>query len=81
MATSNRKCSLPTCSSSGPLQTYKKQGILKVIECALQRKDDDMQTRMQTILDSQGEQSLIEMHTKIAIAHTHQRSILKGCWV
>ena len=39
-----------------------------------------MRTRMQTILDSQGELSLIEC-IKIAIAHTHQRRILNGCWV
>ena len=75
MATSNRKCSLPTCSSSEPLQIYKKQGILKVIECALQRKDDDMQTRMQTILDSQGEQSLIEMHKNCYCSYTSKEHI------
>ena len=75
MATSNRKCSLTACSSSWPLQTYKKQGILKVIECALQRKDDDMQTRMQTILDSQGEQSLIEMHKNCYCSYTSKEHI------
>ena len=75
MATPNGKCSLSTCSKSWPLQTYKKRGILKVIEYAVQRKDDDMRTRMQTILDSQGEQSLIEMHK-----NCHQRRILNGCW-
>ena len=75
MATPNRKCSLSTCSNSGPLQTYKKQGILKLIECAFQRKDDEMQTGMQEVLDLHGEQSSIEMHTNCYCSYTSKEHI------
>ena len=75
MATPNRKRSLSTCSNSGPLQTYKKQGILKLIECAFQRKDDEMQTGMHEVLDLHGEQSSIEMHTNCYCSYTPKEHI------
>ena len=44
ISTPNRKCLLSTYINSGPLETYKKQRLLKVIECAFQRQDDEMRT-------------------------------------
>ena len=48
--------------NSGPLQTFKQQGLLKLIDCAFQRKDYEMRTRMQAILDSQADKATFGMH-------------------
>ena len=75
MATPNRKCLLSTCSNSGQLQTYKKQGLLKVIECAFQRQDGEMRTTVQAVLDSQGEQASMEMHKNCYCSCTSKEHI------
>ena len=49
------KCLLSTCSRSEPLQVLKLQAVRKLIECAIDRQDDEAREKMRAILDSQGD--------------------------
>ena len=54
----NDRCLLPSCSSSGSLKTFKVQAVKKLLECAVERGDDETLNKLQTILNSHGEHQL-----------------------
>ena len=62
------KCLFPTCSSSGPLQTFRLQAIRKLLECATEKNDGETYSTIQGILDAQGEEASLELQ-KVAIVH------------
>ena len=54
---------IASCSESGQLKTFKPQGVKRlIIECATERHDNETHSRVQAILDSQGEHASVEVH-------------------
>ena len=58
------RCILSNCISSGSLKTFKLQAVKRLIECAVERGDDEIHDKLQTMLNSQGEQASIQVHNK-----------------
>lgn len=71
------KCLIPTCSRSGQLKTFKLQGVKRLIECATERHDNETRSRVQAILDSQGEQASVEVHKNCYCSFTSKDNIKK----
>ena len=64
------RCILSHCSSSASLKTFKLQAVKRLIECAVERGDDEIHDKLQTMSNSQGEQinssSLLFLYLKRA---------------
>jgi hypothetical protein len=71
------RCLLPTCSSPGPHTTFKLQAVKKLIDCATERHDNETRHRMQTMLDSQGEQASVELHKTCYCSFTSKSNVKK----
>ncbi len=69
------KCLLSTCSKPGPLKTFKLRAVKKVIECAIERHDDATCSKIQAVLDSQGEQASIDLHKNCYCSYTSKDHI------
>ena len=74
-AIGDEKCLLPTCSKSGPLTTFKLPAVKKLIDCATERQDDETRRRMQSILDSKGEQASVELHKNCYCSFTSKNNV------
>ena len=70
-----RKCLLSTCNRSGPLQTFKLQAVKKIIECAIERRDNESLAKMQGNLDSQGPEVSVELHKNCYCTFTSKEHI------
>lgn len=76
MASANAaKCILSTCSVTGPLTTFKKPGLLKAIDCAIQRQDEETRSALQSILDTKGDQASVEVHKSCYCSYTSKTHI------
>ena len=64
------RCILSNCSSSGSLKTFKLQAVKRLIECAVERGDDEIHDKLQTMLNSQGEQASIQVHKSCYCSYT-----------
>ncbi len=71
------KCCIPTCFKSGQLKTFKLQGVKRLLECVTERHDNETQSRVQAILDSQGEQASVEVHKNCYCSFTSKDNIKK----
>ena len=56
---------------------FKVQAIKKLIECAIARYDDETRTKVQAVLDSQGEQASVELHKSCYCSFTSKDHIKK----
>ena len=72
---SDGKCLIPTCNTSVPVQTFKIQAIKKFIECASKRHDDETIKRLQTIVDTHGENSSVTLHKNCYCSFTSKDHI------
>lgn len=71
------RCLLPSCSTSRSLKTFKIQAVKKLIECAVERGDAETCDKLRTILDSQGEQTSIELHKSCYCSYTSKEHVKK----
>ena len=71
------KCLLPTCRRSGPLIIFRVKADRKLIECATERHDDETRSKVQAILDSQGEQASVQLHKNCYCSFTSKDHIKK----
>ena len=71
------ECLLPKCKKSGPLQQFKLRGVKKLLDCAVERNDDDIRNKIQTILDSQGEDASVELHKSCYCSFTSKDHVNK----
>ena len=71
------KCLLPTCRRSGPLIIFRVKAVRKLIECTTERHDDETHSKLQAILDSQGEQASVQLHKNCYCSFTSKDHIKK----
>ncbi len=75
----NDRCLLPSCSStsSGSLKTFKIQAFKKLLECAVERGDDETLDKLQTIFNSHGEQATVVLHKSCYCSYTSKEHVKK----
>ncbi len=75
----NDRCLLPSCSStsSGSLKTFKIQAFKQLLECAVERGDDETLDKLQTIFNSHGEQATVVLHKTCYCSYTSKEHVKK----
>ena len=75
VATVDNRYIPPTCSQSGPIKTFKDEAIKNVIRCAIERHDSVTRSKMQLVLDSQGEHASVQLHKNCYCSFTSKDHI------
>lgn len=70
-------CSIPSCHGSGPVQVFKHQGLNTLIKRSQERNDSDLQAKLKSILDSQGESASIFCHKSCYCAYTSKQNVAR----
>ena len=68
-------CLLPVCKVQGPHQTFRVQGIHTLIQRSRERGDNDIQVKLQSILDSQGDESTLNCHKTCYCVYTSKTNV------
>ena len=69
-------CMIRLCNVNGSHQTFRVQGINKLIQCSKER-GDIIHIELQTILDSQGELASVECHKTCYCTYTSNNNVTK----
>ncbi|KAG1713969.1 hypothetical protein GQR58_002027 [Nymphon striatum] len=71
-------CLLPVCSKTVPQQAFKVNAIKTLIQRSKERCDD-IHVKLQTIIDSQGDNATVKCHKRVTV-HTHPNIMWQSMW-
>jgi len=70
-------CLLPVCNLQGPHHTFRVQRITTLIQRSRERGDNDIQIKLQAILDAQGDQATVDCHKTCYCSYTCKTNVAR----